>query len=187
MDTQSTSFNSTPVQELANYASAFVAELETFNPQLVDFLRTLSFDHVAMKSNDHECYVRQRDFFFRAAHSGWYVVLEERQALTLYMHAPLSVPGFGTTTLVEIIEPRKDQYGKSPAGFEHIEFHVPDQEKLAATLRELGVPFTQFSYRHHHGTLVKINAAGQTIKFMDTPLRDVMAIETQNGEAMALK
>ena len=170
------------VQQLNRHAVAFVADLERFSPALISFLKTCHFDHAAMKSQDKCSFEAERDDLLRHARAASYVALGERQVAVFELRSPVTVPGFGTTSVVEIIEPRFELYGRSPKGIEHLEFCAPNQQEVADSLTRLGIPFSTYDYRHHQGILVEVGSTGRTIKFMNTPLQRVIGIETKNGE-----
>jgi predicted metalloenzyme YecM len=173
-------------QELREYAAMFIEELSRFNPRFLDFLKGCDFDHAAMKSQDREDFTRQQARFLHGASEACYVEMDSRRVVTFKLRSPLHVSPFGETALVEIIEPRRELYGCSPTGFEHLEFFAPDQGALAESLSKLGIEFARFSYRHHQGILVKVGDTGRTVKFMDKKLRDVVDIETLQGESKEL-
>jgi hypothetical protein len=143
-------------------------------------------DHVALKAANRSDYSSCIQELLPISVSASYITRRGRRLATLELDRSITVGAFGSTTLIEVLEPRCD--GTLEAiGLEHIEIWSEDLEATRLILDHKQVPYTTRVYPLHTTLVVRLNPAGQELKYTDRGLREVVVIQVGSGEATVLK
>jgi hypothetical protein len=167
------------IKELQRQADDYLAVLEAY--AIKHGLELIGpIDHFAVKMADARAFDSFIDQILPLADKVHCVNLSNRRISIAFLQEAIHFGRFGDCTDIEIMEPKPEKVGRGLVGFEHIEIYRPDFNDL------LGLG--EFKDNGHHKSIViKLNEEGQELKLNNSPIRDVLVKERQEGIVTYLK
>lgn len=147
-------------------------------------------DHIAIKCQDRADFDEQIATI-KAHKTGDITAVDlegqNRTLASVFLTKAITVGGFGSVDLLEIMQPRPEKEGQDLVGFEHMEFTFPDFSAITAKLDDEGVHYTLPDDNPHHKWVnIVLNDRGNELKLNNRSLSEIVAEETEKGENYVL-
>lgn len=144
-------------------------------------------DHVGINVANYDDFDKTLDSYRECAqHISW-VEKEGRRLASVWLSGKLAVGGFGDVEWVEVSEPPLELSAQYMIGLERVDFYCPDMAQVRALYAKrkndvqmhIGPRYSRLNFR--------INAAGQEVGLVNSPLSDVVGRELRSGEARIMR
>lgn len=131
-------------------------------------------DHVAVKAlnrNEYELYLQE---YLPISKRLSYEAVSNRDLATAELYDPLDCGEFGSTSTLEIMEPKPNAAVTTHDMIDHFELLVDDLETVKQQLSEKDIDYNYQKNPNHTALVVAINEWDQEIKFTDKRLTDIV-------------
>jgi predicted metalloenzyme YecM len=169
------------------------SQATTYSDEVLAFLQQLSishmvgpFDHLAIKAYDSADYESVIGAIRPACKSLSYIQMNNRRLATAHLREPIITRHFGACAWLEIMEPRPEKVGNDYVGFEHAEIFCKNFAALETLLKAKHIEYEFADNGAHRAYVLRINEAGQELKFTDTSLSIIVAHQTKEGISIPL-
>jgi hypothetical protein len=148
-------------------------------------------DHVAWKASNSDNYESIIEAIKADSIKIVEVDLDQRRIAVATLTGPIALRDFGSTSSLEIIEPKPGRAGKDYAGLQHAEFQAPSLVSVWGWLnleqnrRKIMPP--KFERNIHHEWVSLPMRGGQEIKFTNRSLAEMQLEQVTSGEARELQ
>jgi predicted metalloenzyme YecM len=174
---------------LQQQANSFAQSLNQFLDKYPELKSLCNYpiDHMAIKAhgkNDYETYLHSVIQF--SIPPTTYTPMDQRRIATAILNEPIDFSHFGSTSILEIIEPKPEKAETVDAKFDHIEIRNPNFEKIEKVLLRLNIPYKPYANPKHKALVIVINDQEQEIKFTNGNLAEIVKLELTEGKAIPL-
>lgn len=177
-----------PLLELQQAAETYTNELSHFlhSYNLGRFI-TGQVDHMAIKMADTRAYEDYLQKIESLCISLEYMNEGGRRLATALLNQSILFGDYGSTALLEIMEPRPQKIGNDLVGFEHTEFYYPNLKEVKDFLDKRGVVYEDYANPFHAAVACRVNPQNQEVKFTNAPLADSLRRERDGGLLTVIK
>lgn len=176
-------------EEFQNKLLAYTDEVKLFFHAygLGDLVIDKQVDHAAIKGLNRKEYDAYVEAFLPISKRLSYEPVGARDIAVAELYDPFDCGTFGTTALVEIMEPKPGGAVTTHDMVDHFELLVLDLDAVMAILKDKGVSCERQANPNHDAIVVEINEWGQEIKFTDTSLLRITEKHIASGKALIHK
>lgn len=146
-----------------------------------------AIDHIAIKLKDAADFERSLEALVALSTSASVAEINNRRLATAVLPEAIAVPGFGSSAILEIMEPRPGVVATTAGHIDHIELRVAGIGEVARVLEEQHVSFEVQNNGYHQAAVVVLNELGQEVKFTNSDLLAIVKEQDEKGTSQVLK